>query len=146
MWPMWVRLPCHRMFLMYKYLNVTIKTGLYIKIWTHVYIDILFNYLINMSWWRHQMETFPRYWPFVWGIHRWPVNSPQKGQWRGALMFSLICTVTNSWANNGDAGDLRRHRAHYDVILMLWDITWRQSPVCHQRFSGMIRKYKNLLF
>ena len=21
-------------------------------------------------WWRHQMETFPRYWPFVWGIHR----------------------------------------------------------------------------
>ena len=40
------------------------------------------------SWWRHQMEKkFPRYWPFMRGIHRSPVDSPQKGQWRGALMF-----------------------------------------------------------
>ena len=37
--------------------------------------------------WKH----FPRYWPFVWVIHRPPVNSPHKGQWRGALVFSLIC-------------------------------------------------------
>ena len=37
--------------------------------------------------WKH----FPRYWPFVRGIHRSPVNSPHKSQWRGALMFSLIC-------------------------------------------------------
>ena len=36
--------------------------------------------------WKH----FPRYWPFVGGIHRSPVNSPYKGQWRGALMFSMI--------------------------------------------------------
>ena len=64
--------------------------------------------------WKH----FPRYWPFVRGIHRWPVNSPHKGQWRTALMFSLICTGTNDWANNGDTGDLRRHRAHYDVTVM----------------------------
>ena len=39
--------------------------------------------------WKH----FPRYWPFVRGIHRWPVNSPHKGQWRGALIFSLICAL-----------------------------------------------------
>ena len=32
-------------------------------------------------------KYFPRYWPFVWGIHRSPVNSPHRGQWRGALMF-----------------------------------------------------------
>ena len=51
------------------------------------------------SWWRHQMETFPRYWPFVRGIHRSPVNSPHKGQCRGALMFSLICVWTNGWVN-----------------------------------------------
>ena len=68
--------------------------------------------------WRHQMETFPRYWPFLRGIHRSPVKSPHKGQWRGALMFSLICTRTNGWVNNREAGDLRRHRAHYDVIVM----------------------------
>ena len=39
------------------------------------------------SWWRHQTETFPRYWPFVRGIHRSPVDSHHKFQWRGALMF-----------------------------------------------------------
>ena len=32
---------------------------------------------------------FPRYWPLVRGIHRSPVNSLHKGQWRGA-MFSFI--------------------------------------------------------
>ena len=36
-------------------------------------------------------NIFPRYWLFVRGIHRSPVNSPHKCQWRGALMFSLIC-------------------------------------------------------
>ena len=69
----------------------------------------------SSTWWRQQMETFPRYWPFVWGIHRRPVNSPHKGQWRGALMVSLICVWINNWVNNREAGDLRRHRGHYDV-------------------------------
>ena len=44
-----------------------------------------------------------------------PVNSPHKGQRRGALMSSLICAGINDWVNNGEAGDLRRHRGHYDV-------------------------------
>ena len=48
--------------------------------------------------WKH----FPRYLPFVRGIHRSPVNSPHKGQWRGALMFSLICAWKNCWATNRD--------------------------------------------
>ena len=65
--------------------------------------------------WKH----FPRYWPFVWGIHRSPVNSPHKVQWRGGLMFSLICVWINGWVNNREAGDLRRYRAHYDVTLMV---------------------------
>ena len=64
--------------------------------------------------WKH----FPRYWPFVRGIHRSPVNSLHKGQWRGALMFSLICAWINGWVNNREAGDLRYYCAHYDVILM----------------------------
>ena len=64
--------------------------------------------------WKH----FPRYWPLVRGIRRSPVDSPHKGQWRGALMFSLICVWINGWVNNREAGDLRRYRAHYDVIVM----------------------------
>ena len=63
--------------------------------------------------WKH----FPRYWPFVREIHWSPVNSPHKGQWRGALMFSLICVWINGWVNSVEAGDLRRYRAHYDVTV-----------------------------
>ena len=65
--------------------------------------------------WKH----FPHYWPFVRGIHRSRVNSPHKGQWRGALMFCLICAWINSWVNNHKAGDLRCHLAHYDVTVMI---------------------------
>ena len=65
--------------------------------------------------WKH----FPHYWPFVRGIHRSPVISPHKGQWRGALIFSLICVWINGWVNNREVGNLRRYRAHYDVIVML---------------------------
>ena len=80
--------------------------------------------------WKH----FPRYWSSLWGIHRSPVNSPHKDQWRGALMFSLVCAWINDWVNNRDAGDLRRHRAHYDANVMshaetvspsVWD--WQKS-------------------
>ena len=65
--------------------------------------------------WKH----FPRYWPFVLGIHRSPVNSPHKCQWRRALMFTLICARINVWINNREAGDLRRYYGHYDVIVMI---------------------------
>ena len=64
--------------------------------------------------WKH----FPRYWPFVRGIHRSPVNSLHRGQWRGALMFSLISAWINGWVNDREARGLRRHRAHHDVIVM----------------------------
>ena len=38
-------------------------------------------------------------------------------------MFSLICAWINGWVNNREAGDLRRHRAHYDVTVMkYWNI------------------------
>ena len=45
-------------------------------------------------------------------------NSPIKGQWRGALIFSLICAWMNDWVNDREAGDLERHRGHYDVTVM----------------------------
>ena len=63
--------------------------------------------------WKH----FPRYRPFVRGIHLSPVNSSHKGQWRGALMFTLICAWINGWVNN---------RAHHDVIVMCSHI-WKRN-------------------
>ena len=65
--------------------------------------------------WKH----FPRYWHFVLEINRSPVNPPDKGQRRGALMFSLVFAWINGWVSNREAGDLRRHGAHYDAIIMM---------------------------
>ena len=72
------------------------------------------DFHVDVIKWKH----FPRYWTFVRGIHRSPVNSPHKGQWRRALMFTLLCARINGWVNNREAGDLRRNPAHYDVIVM----------------------------
>ena len=79
--------------------------------------------------WKH----FPRYWPFVRGIHRSPVNSTHKGQWRGALMFSSICAWINAWVNNRKTGDSRHHRAHYDVIVM-----FRTAVICRSQSNSKL--------
>ena len=78
----------------------------------------LYSVTPKHPWWRHQMETFSALLAIVREIHRSPVNFPHKGQWRGALMFALICVLINGWVNNRKAGDLRRYRAHYGVIVM----------------------------
>ena len=64
--------------------------------------------------WKH----IPRYWPFVRGIHRSPVHSRTKAS-DAELWYFFICAWINGWVNNGEAGDLRHHRAHYDVTVML---------------------------
>ena len=61
------------------------------------YMLVIFCFNLVMSWWRNQLEHFPCHWPFVRGINRSSVNFPQNGQWRGALMFSLICVWINGW-------------------------------------------------
>ena len=68
------------------------------------------------AWWRYQMKKISALLALCAG------NSPVTGefleQWRGDLMFPLICAWINVWVNNRDAVNLRRHRAHYDVIVM----------------------------
>ena len=50
--------------------------------------------------------------------HRWiPLTKVSNAEWHGALMFSL--NWINSWVNNRESGDLRRHWAYYDVTVML---------------------------
>ena len=78
------------------------------------FVKYLYSQHDDVIKWKH----LPRYWSFVRRIHRSPVNSPHKGQWREALTFALICVWINGWVNNGEAGDLRRPRTHYDVIVM----------------------------
>ena len=71
---------------------------------------------VCMAWWCHQMETFSALLALCAGNS--PVNSPHKGQWCGALMFSLIYAWTHGWVNNQDTDDLRFHWAHYDITVM----------------------------
>ena len=91
--------------------------------------QVIYRYMQSQqyAWWRHQMETCSALLVFVRGIHRSPVNSPHKGQWREALVFSLICAWRNIWVNSRDAGELRRYRVH-DVTVM-WVQLGHNIPV-----------------
>ena len=76
--------------------------------------------------WKH----FPRYWSFVKGIHPSPVNSRHKGQWRGALMLSMICVWINGW---GWWFEMPSHPLwrHCDVVLSCSIKLCRpMNPVC----------------
>ena len=79
--------------------------------WYNMFTGISLLY----TWWRHQMETFFALLALCAGNSPVPVTSQHKRQWRGGLMFSLICASINDWVNNRRAGDLRRHCGHYDV-------------------------------
>ena len=92
--------------------------------------------------WKH----FPRNWPFVRGIHWSPVNSSHKGQWRRALMFSLICVWINDWVNNRETGDLRRYRAHYDVIVMPMSNVHMQKSMDSFYIFLRLKRIKILLY
>ena len=64
------------------------------------------------------METFSAWLAICVGNSSVPSEFPAKGQWRGALVFSLICVWISDWVNNREVDDLRRYHAHYDVIVM----------------------------
>ena len=81
-------------------------------------------------------KHFPRYCPFVRAIHQSPVNSPHTCQWRGVLMFSLICAWINGWINNRETGDLRRNHAHYDVTVINIKMTLSIVSVYHIIFES----------
>ena len=83
---------------------------------THkLYLDGVYT---SLSWWRHQMETFSALLAICAGNSPVPGEFPHKGQWRRALMFTLICVWINGCVNNREAGDLRRYCAHYGVTVM----------------------------
>ena len=89
--------------------------GNFIPLFIIIMLACVYNVHDDVIKWKH----FPRYWPFVRGIHRSLVNSPHKGQWHRVLMLSLICAWINGWMNNREAGYLTRHRVHYDITVMV---------------------------
>ena len=99
------------------------------------------------AWWRHQMETFSALLALCARNSPVPVNSPHKGQWRGALMFSLIYAWINDWVNNREAGDLRRQRGHYDVIVMglVQDCTISSALAIQWRYCSLALSHRYVL-
>ena len=85
------------------------------------------------SWWRHQIKTFSALRVLCAGNSPVTGDSQHKGQWRGALMSSVICAWINGWVNNCEAGDLRRHCAHYDVIVLYNSHTYQIHCLCKER-------------
>ena len=77
--------------------------------------EIVYNFHDKVIKWKH----FSCNRPFLWGIHLWHANSLHKGQWRGTLVFSMICSWKYGWTNNWNAGDLRSQRPHDYVTVML---------------------------
>ena len=61
----------------------------YVNTITYALIQCVHDDVINW-------KRFPRYWPFVWEIHRSPVNSPHKGPVTHTLMLVRITCYTNS--------------------------------------------------
>ena len=114
------------------------KMRLYI--WSRTKHDYNFCCLYQIApWWHHL-----RHWSFVRGIHRSPVNSTNKGQWCGFVIFSLICAWTNGGANHWDAGDFRRHGAHYDITVMTLEKKRSQTyhlkwPQGHAQMNNIVQ-------
>ena len=69
--------------------------------------------------------------PLCGGIHR--SQFPHNGQWRETLVFSFICAWINAWVNKRWAGDLRRYRAHHDVIVLRM-----VAPAMATRWDGLM--------
>ena len=70
------------------------------------------------AWWRHQMETFSALLAISPVPGEFPAQRPVTRSFDA--FFDLRPNKQLSWVNNGETGDLRRHRGHYDVIVMEW--------------------------
>ena len=91
------------------------------------------------TWWRHQMETFSALLVICAGNSPITGEFPAQSRWRGALGFSSICAWRNVWVNNREAGDLRPHRTHYDVIAVK-----KYATGCHNGMCLIAWRYLSL--
>ena len=92
------------------------------------------------TWWRHQIEPFSALQALCAGNSKAPENSPYGDQWRGTLMFSLICVWINDWVNTREAGDLRHPRGHYDVNILINAPHWKPRYAMNTHLFSVLWK------
>ena len=73
---------------------------------------------LGATWWRHQMETFSALLAICAGNSPVPGEFPTQRPVTRSFDIFLICVWINGWVNNRETGDLRRHRAHYDITVI----------------------------
>ena len=106
-----------------------------LRIVVHETLTKLDHFMIS-----YQMDTFPRYWTFVRGIHRPPVDFPHKRPVTRSFNFFSDPRLIKRLSKQSRRIDLRRHRVYYDVTATLtylgllmpyWDIkhTRRQQAI-----------------
>ena len=92
----------------------------------------------GLPWWRLPMETFFALLAICAG------NSPVTGEFPAQRPVTrsfddwFDLRLINGWVNNGETSDFRRHRAHFDVIVML-------SAYHPQRFTDSIWHMKRFI-
>ena len=74
---------------------------------------------VCFTWWRHQMEIYSELLALCSGNSSVPIEFPSQRLVTRSFDVSLICTWPNGCVNNRNDGDLRRHRAHYDVNVVI---------------------------
>ena len=112
-----------------------------IKHWTHKNTPYIHDDAINL-------KHFPRYWPFVLGIQRSPVNSPHKGQWRGALVSSLICPLNKRLSKQSWGWWFERPThslwCHCNVDFVDDVYLGDECPCCHNTALYLETKQRNI--
>ena len=88
-------------------------------------------------WWRHQMETFSALLASCVGNSPVPGEFPTQRPVTRNFEFTLISARINGWVNNREAGDLRRHRIHYEVTVMCF--SWGGFSTTCMYYYGICR-------
>ena len=94
----------------------------YLQIITVFEHAVMYN--IKASWWCHQMETFTALLALCAGNSSVTGEFPLQRPVTQSCDIFLICAWINAWVNSSEAGDLRRNRAHFYVIVLIYVCVW----------------------
>ena len=104
---------------------------------TAMCVKLLMAIGLEDAWWRHQMETFSALLAICAGNSLVPGEFPTQ---RPVTQSSDVYFDLRGWVNNREAGDLRRHRTHYDVIVMGM-VNVKAANEKHTRYHSSCKRF-----